>query len=145
MPELRLLRRWSQCCSYSALLCSLHYELLHVWSFSIALCLCVSSVLLAFWSPCTVICVTFSLPPGVRGWLRLLLVALPGLFGLSFFIAPELSYFYYEWMMKILILIPKIQEKSLYIRQYWSIFPLSRFVIQPSDLMSRLLHYQNHF
>ena len=26
------------------------------------------------------ICVTFSLPPGVRGWLRLLLVALPGLF-----------------------------------------------------------------
>ena len=63
--------------------------------------LCVSSVLLAFWSPClggvggggwslclscvnllamhTLICVAFSLPPGVRGGLRLLLVALPGL------------------------------------------------------------------
>ena len=33
----------------------------------------------------TLICVTFSLPPGVRGWLRLLLVALPGLFCLPFF------------------------------------------------------------
>ena len=31
------------------------------------------------------ICVTFSLPPGVRDWLRLLLVALPGLFCLLFF------------------------------------------------------------
>ena len=28
----------------------------------------------------TLICVTFSLPPGISGWLRLLLVALPGLF-----------------------------------------------------------------
>ena len=28
----------------------------------------------------TLICVTFSLPPGIRGWLRLLLVALPGSF-----------------------------------------------------------------
>ena len=34
----------------------------------------------------TLICVTFSLPPGVRGWLRLLRVALPGLFCLPFFI-----------------------------------------------------------
>ena len=33
----------------------------------------------------TLIRVTFSLPPGVRGWLRLLLVALPGLFCLPFF------------------------------------------------------------
>ena len=32
----------------------------------------------------TLICVTFSLPPGVRGWLRLLLVALPGFFYLPF-------------------------------------------------------------
>ena len=32
----------------------------------------------------TVICVTFSLRPGVGGWLRLLLVALPGLFCLPF-------------------------------------------------------------
>ena len=32
----------------------------------------------------TLICVTFSLPPGVRGWLRLLLVALPGLVCLPF-------------------------------------------------------------
>ena len=29
----------------------------------------------------------FSLPPGVRGWLRLLLVALPGLFCLPFYIS----------------------------------------------------------
>ena len=34
----------------------------------------------------TLICVTFSLPPGVGGWLRLLLVALAGLFCLPFFI-----------------------------------------------------------
>ena len=33
----------------------------------------------------TCICVTFLLPPGIRGWLRLLLVALPGLFCLPFF------------------------------------------------------------
>ena len=33
----------------------------------------------------TLIWVTFSLPPGVRGWLRLLLVALPGLFCLPFY------------------------------------------------------------
>ena len=31
-------------------------------------------------------CVTFSLPPGVGGWLRLLLLALPGLFCLPLFI-----------------------------------------------------------
>ena len=34
----------------------------------------------------TLICVTFSLPSGVLGWLRLLLVALPGLFCLPFFL-----------------------------------------------------------
>ena len=33
----------------------------------------------------TLICVTFSLLPGVRGWLGLLLVALPGLFCLPFY------------------------------------------------------------
>ena len=33
---------------------------------------------------CAWVCVAFSLPPGVGGWLRLLLVALPGLFGLPF-------------------------------------------------------------
>ena len=33
----------------------------------------------------TLICVTFSLPPGVGGWLRLLLVALPWLSSLPFF------------------------------------------------------------
>ena len=32
----------------------------------------------------TLICVTFSFPPGVGGWLRLLLVALPGLYCLPF-------------------------------------------------------------
>ena len=32
----------------------------------------------------TLICVTVCLTPGVRGWLRLLLVALPGLFCLLF-------------------------------------------------------------
>ena len=35
------------------------------------------------------ICVTISLPPGVGGWLRLLLVALPGLFCLPFFNIPD--------------------------------------------------------
>ena len=35
----------------------------------------------------TLICVTFSLPAGVGGWMRLLLVALPGLFCLSFLLS----------------------------------------------------------
>ena len=40
----------------------------------------------------TLICVTFSLPPGVGCWLRLLLVALPGLFCLPFYtVCPDLS------------------------------------------------------
>ena len=47
------------------------------WSLCLS-CIC----LLAMY---TLICVTFSLPPGVRGWLRLLLVALPELFCLPFF------------------------------------------------------------
>ena len=38
---------------------------------------CAYRTLLAMY---TLICVTFSLPPGVGGWLRLLLVALPGFF-----------------------------------------------------------------
>ena len=38
----------------------------------------------------TLICVTFSLPPGVRGWLRFLLVALPGFFCLPFFVIIKL-------------------------------------------------------
>ena len=33
----------------------------------------------------TLICVTFSLPPGVWGWLRFMLVALAGLFCLPFY------------------------------------------------------------
>ena len=33
----------------------------------------------------TLVCVTFSPPPGVGGWLRLLFVALPGLFCLPFY------------------------------------------------------------
>ena len=37
-----------------------------------------------FVSYATLICVTFSLPPGVGGWPRLLLVTLPGLFYLPF-------------------------------------------------------------
>ena len=37
----------------------------------------------------TLICVTFSLPPGVRGWLQFLLMALPGRFCLPF--SPDLS------------------------------------------------------
>ena len=44
--------------------------------------LCLSCICLL--SMHTLICVTFSLPPGVRGWLRLLRVALPGLFCLPF-------------------------------------------------------------
>ena len=44
------------------------------------------------------ICVTFSLPSGVGDWLRLLLVALPGLFCLQF--APFFKYgvfgFFYD-------------------------------------------------
>ena len=39
----------------------------------------------------TLICVTFSLPPGVRSWLRLLLVALPGLFCLPYCIQDKMQ------------------------------------------------------
>ena len=42
---LTVLRRWSRCCSYSV------QRGASCWSCP-ALCLCVSSVLLAFWSPC---------------------------------------------------------------------------------------------
>ena len=49
------------------------------------LSLCLSCIcLLAMY---TLICVTFSLPPGVRGWLRLLLVALPVFFYLPFYLS----------------------------------------------------------
>ena len=48
------------------------------WSLCLS-CIC----LLAMY---TLICVTFSLPPAVGAWLRLLLVALPGLFCLPFFL-----------------------------------------------------------
>ena len=41
------------------------------------LCICLLAM-------CTLICVTFFLPPSVRGWLRPLLVALSGLFCLPF-------------------------------------------------------------
>ena len=37
----------------------------------------------------TLICVTFSLPPGAGGWLRLLLVALPGLFTILVKVRPK--------------------------------------------------------
>ena len=37
-----------------------------------------------FVSYAKLICVTFSLPPGVRAWMRLLLVVLPGHFSLPF-------------------------------------------------------------
>ena len=91
---------------------SLHYGVLHVW-WCPALCLCVSFVLLAFWPPClgkkelvfllivhlfamhTLVCVTFSLPPGVGDWQQLLLTALPGLFCLTFSSLPYLAYHFW--------------------------------------------------
>ena len=51
LSSIEALRRWSRWCSYSVRLCGLHYEAFHVWRCP-ALCLCVSSVLLTFWSPC---------------------------------------------------------------------------------------------
>ena len=41
----------------------------------------------------TLVCVTFSLPPGVGVWLRLLLVALPGRFCLLFYIVEHINCF----------------------------------------------------
>ena len=46
----------------------------------------------------TLICVTFSLPSGVRDWLRLLLVALPGLFCLPLWISRLISY---NWKLNV--------------------------------------------
>ena len=43
------------------------------WSSMCLSCICLLAMHM-------LICVTFSLPPSVGGWLRLLLVALPGLF-----------------------------------------------------------------
>ena len=101
---LTVLGRWSRCCSCSVWLCGLRCGALRDWSCP-ALCLCVASVLLAFWSPClgrggraglcacrAFVCWLcsrwsvsfFSLPPGVGGWQRLLLVTLPGMFCLPF-------------------------------------------------------------
>ena len=59
------------------LLSFLHFDHL-AWGRGWAgLSLCLSCV-------CLLICVAVSLPPGVGDWLRLLLVALPGLFSLPF-------------------------------------------------------------
>ena len=67
---------------YVFFLSFLHFDHLPLGSGKWSLCLsCIC--LLAMHS---LICATFYLPPGVRGWLRLLLVALPGLFCLPFLI-----------------------------------------------------------
>ena len=96
---LAVLRRWSRCCSYSVLRCGLYSEALHVLESSRILWPRNSSFLLALWSPRLgkreLICVLlvhlfvcfvrvgvchFSLSLGVGGWLRFVIVALPGLF-----------------------------------------------------------------
>ena len=98
---------------YNALfraLCGLYYEALHVLKSSHALCLCVSSFLLALWSPRLgkrelvyvllvhlFICIArimfcpFSLPLEVGGWLRFVIVVLPGRFYLIVFGKPTIS------------------------------------------------------
>ena len=63
---------------YAFLLSFEHFDYFAWGRGSWSLCIC----LLAMH---TLICDTFSLPPGVRGWLRLLLVAPPGLFCLQFY------------------------------------------------------------
>ena len=60
--------------------CLSHFDHLALGRRSWSLCLSFICLLAMH----TLICVTFSLPPGVGGWLRLLLVALPGLFCLPF-------------------------------------------------------------
>ena len=93
---LTVLRRWSRCCSYSVWLCGLYYGVLHVLKSSRALCPRVLSFLLALGSPrlgkrellvhfvfvyfARVSFCHFSLPLGVGGWLRFVIVTLPGLF-----------------------------------------------------------------
>ena len=91
--------QWSRCCSHSVWLCGLYYGALHVLKSSCNLCPRVSSFLLALhcdhlalgrgsWSVCfSCICLFvrvsfchFSLPFGVGGWLRFVIVALHGLF-----------------------------------------------------------------
>ena len=93
---LTILRRWSRCFSDSLGVSGLYYGALHVLKSSRALCPCVSSFLSALWSPrlgkrdlvCVllvhlVVCFVrvsfchFSLPLGVGGWLRFVIVALP--------------------------------------------------------------------
>ena len=66
-----------------------HVNLSHIFSSSwcrglAAASACGSSWTILFTFMHTLICVTFSLPPGIGGWLRLLLVDLPGLFCLPF-------------------------------------------------------------
>ena len=95
---LTVLRRESRCCSYSVLFCGLYYGALHVLKSSRALCPRVSSFLLALWSPrlgkrelvCVLLvhlfvcfvrvsfCHFFS-SSWCRGWLRFVIVTLPGL------------------------------------------------------------------
>ena len=94
-----VLRLWSRCWSYSVWLCGVYYGALNVLKACLALCPRVSLFLLAFGSSrfgkrnlvyvslvhlfvCFVrvsFC-PFSLPLGVGGWLRSVIVALPGLF-----------------------------------------------------------------
>ena len=72
--------RWLKVLYHSPEIQFLHFDYL-AWgrgSWSLCLsCICLSALH-------TLICVTFSLPPGVGGWLQLLLVALPGLYYLPF-------------------------------------------------------------
>ena len=66
---------------YVFLLSFLHFDHL-VWGRG-SWSLCLSFICLLAMH--TLVCVTFYLPNGVRGWLRLLLLALPGLFCLPFY------------------------------------------------------------
>ena len=68
------------CFVYVLLLSFQHFDHLARGRGSWSLCLSCDCLLTMY----TLICVIFSLPPGVRGWLGLLLVALPGPFCLPF-------------------------------------------------------------
>ena len=94
---LTVLRRWSRCCSCSVWLCGLYYGALYVLVFpcSLSSCFVISfSVVVPRLGKRELVCVflvhvfacfvrvsfcRLSLPPGVGGWLRFVIVALPGL------------------------------------------------------------------
>ena len=81
----------------------------------------------------TLICVIFSLPPRIRGWLRLLLVALPGLFCLPFCVDSVSAWILLvsrpSWLVMRMGTPSTVRFTRLTLSRSWFLFPVS--VVSP--------------